>query len=185
MLTWTILWSSWSWSCFMACWLYHWHKYSQVKIFCNLVHTMVKWLQLVCCTCRHINNQDPVVWKIFLDLCIYLASEFIHDQDSWLIRTVHLLSNSCDVWLEDTLGETCTFLYLSSGAWKASTHKGSWTSGGNGWSFLGIAGAWEGTGHQELLLKWLLSDAYLPNQQGHPFSSFFFHCPLTSWDNPV
>lgn len=47
---------------------------------------MVKWLQLVCCTCRHINNQDPVVWKIFLDLCIYLASEFIHDQDSWLIR---------------------------------------------------------------------------------------------------
>ena len=34
-------------------------------------------------------------------------------------------------------------------------------------------------------IEQVLSDAYLPIQQGHPFSSFFFHCPLTSWDNPV
>ena len=74
------------------------------KIFCSLVYTKVKWLQLVCCTCRNSNNQDPVVFKMFLDQSIHLAFECIRDQESWLIRTVHLLSNSCDIWLEDTHG---------------------------------------------------------------------------------
>ena len=37
------------------------------KVFCSLIDTKVKWLQLVCCACRHSNNQDLVVFKILLD----------------------------------------------------------------------------------------------------------------------
>ena len=122
-----------------------------VSSLCSLINTKVKWLQLIGCTCMVQQQLGFCCLKDFPGPDH--SSGLGNYQESWLIMTVHLLSNSCDVWLEDILSETYACISFAQwfGVWNTSNSQGKLNQGWPQLVFPWYSSCMEGTGHQELL----------------------------------